>query len=174
MLKDYNRYRVLKIFLDSPTESFRIRELSRMSKLAPASVMNYLREFELGGLIKRFIKRRVPFYQALLDNERFKLFKKISIIYELDNSGLIEELWEKLAPDAIILYGSYAKGESVEESDIDLFIIGKEKEIKLEEFEEKLGKRVHIIFDEDVKNIPKELKNNLVNGYVLKGYFKLF
>ena len=83
-------------------------------------------------------------------------------------------LWDELSPKAIILYGSFAKGESLEESDIDLFVIGKERKIKLEEFEKKLGRKIHLMFDDNPKNIPNELKNNLINGVVLKGYFKVF
>lgn len=173
MFKKYNKYALLKIFLDSPTESFRLRELSRLAKIAPLSVTNYLKELENEGLIKKYKKRNIPFYLAERDNERFILYKKLSIIYELNESGLIDALWDKLSPDAIILYGSHAKGEAVEDSDIDIFIIGKEKEIKISEFEKRLDKKIHLMFEPDTKKIPKELKNNLINGIVLKGYLKL-
>src|SRR3989344_362525 len=172
MLKKYNRYKLMKLFLDNPTDSFRLRELSRLSGISPLSVMNYLKEFEKEELIKKYEKRKIPFYQALRDNEKFILYKKLSIIYELNESGLVNFLWEKLSPEAIILYGSHAKGESIETSDIDIFIIGKERMINLDEFEKKLGKTIHLIFNENVSKIPKELKNNLINGIVLKGYFK--
>lgn len=174
MLKNYNKYRILRIFLNSPTESFRLRELSKLSKISPLSVMNYLNGFESEGLIKKYRKRGVPYYQALRDDENFILYKKISIIYELHETGLIKELWNKTAPDAIILYGSYAKGEAIENSDIDLFIIGKEKKVNLEKFEKLLGKKMHIIFEKDFNNVSSELKNNLINGIILKGYLKVF
>lgn len=174
MFKNYNRYGLLKIFLDSPTESFRLRELSRLSKISPLSVLNYLKEFENGGLITKFEKRNIPFYRAVRDNEKFILYKKLSIIYELNESGLVSELWDILSPDAIILYGSHAKGESVEDSDVDIFIIGKEKEAALLEFERKINKKIHLMFESDIKKIPKELKNSLINGIILKGYLKIF
>jgi len=163
---------ILKIFLDSPTESFRLRELSRLSKLAPLSVSNYLKEFEKEGLIRRYEKRGIPFYKAERDNPDFIFYKKLSILYELHDSGVIDYIWEKLSPEAIILYGSYAKGESIENSDIDIFIIGKEKKIDLEKYEKKLNKKIHLMFESIPEKIPNELKNNLVNGIVLKGYFK--
>jgi len=174
MLNKYNRYKLLKVFMDSPTESFRLRELGRLSNLAPLSVRNYLEEFENEGMIRKFVKRGIPFYQAIRDNEKFILCKKISIFYELNESGLVDFLWNSLSPDAIILYGSHAKGEATEESDIDIFIIGKEREISIAEFEKKLGKRIHLMFERDIKKISKELSNNLINGIVLKGYLKVF
>jgi len=174
MLQKYNLYKLLKIFLDNPTESFRLRELSRLSKISPPSVINYLKDFEEKGLVKKYLKREIPFYQAVRDDEDFKHYKIISILSELHESGLIEFLWDKLSPEAIILYGSYAKGESVEGSDIDIFIIGREKKLELKNFEKKLEKVIHLMFIENPAKIPKELKNNLINGIVLKGYFKVF
>lgn len=171
MFNKNNRYKLLKIFLDSPLDSFRLRELSRISEISPASVINYLKEFGDEGLIKKYEKRGIPFYQAERDNEKFILYKKISILYELNESGLVDFLWDSLHPQAIILYGSYAKGESIENSDIDLFIVGKEKKILLEKFEKIFNKEIHLMFEENPKKIPKRLKSNLINGVVLKGYF---
>ena len=174
MLQKNNRYKLLKIFLFNPTEEFRLRELSRLSKISPPSVMAYLKEFEREELIKSFKKRGVPFYKSEIDGEKFREYKKISILFEINDSGLTDFLWDELSPRAIILYGSFAKGESLEESDLDLFIIGKERRLKLEKFEKKLGRKIHLMFEDNPKNIPNELKNNLINGIILKGYLKLF
>ncbi|SRR3989339_384221 len=171
MLEKYNRYILLKVFLDSPLDSFRLRELSRLSGISPASVVNYLKEFEKQGLIKKSEKRGIPFYQAQRESEDFIFYKKISILYEIKKSGLVDYLWDKIYPEAIILYGSHVKGESVEGSDLDIFIIGKEEKVSLDKYEEKLGREIHLMFKDDAKKIPKELKNNLINGVVLKGYF---
>ena len=174
MLNKYNRYKLLRLFLDSPTESFRLREIARLTKISPPSVINYLKEFEKDGLIQKRIKREIPFYTSMRDNSNFILYKKISILFELNDSGLIDYLWDKLSPEAIILYGSYSKGESIENSDVDLFILGKNKNIDLINFEKKLNKRLHILFKESTKEIPNELKNNILNGIILKGYIKVF
>src|SRR3989344_7143941 len=131
MLEKYNRYKVLRLFLDSPTESFRLREIARLTKISPPSVMNYLKEFEKDSLIKKQIKRNIPYYYAIRDSPDFMLYKKISIVFELNKTGLVDYLWDSLSPKAIILYGSFAKGESIENSDIDLFILGKERNIGL-------------------------------------------
>ena len=174
MLDKYNRYKLLKLFLDSPTESFRLREIARLTKISPPSVMSYLKEFENEGLVKKQIKREIPFYAAIRDSQDFILYKKISILFELNNVGLIDYLWDKLSPKPIILYGSFSKGESIENSDVDLFILGKDKNLELIDFEKKLNKKIHLLFKESVKEIPKELKNNILNGIILKGYITVF
>ena len=174
MLEKNNTYKLLKVFLDNPTDDFRLRELGRMAKISPASVISYLKEFEKKELVRKYEKRGNPFYKSERENADFIFYKKLSILYELHKSGIIDFLWEKLAPEAIILYGSYAKGEATENSDIDIFIIGKEKPLNIEEFEKRLEKEVHLMFDPEIKKIPKELKNNIINGIVLKGYLKIF
>jgi predicted nucleotidyltransferase len=174
MLENYNKYKILKIFLFNPSESFRLRELSRLTKISPPSVINYLGQFEKQGLIKIYKKTDIPFYKANPESEELSFFRKLAVLYELDKSKLVDYLWDNLAPEAIILYGSYAKAEFTEQSDIDLFIIGKEKPMNLNEFEKRLNAKVHLMFESDAKNIPEKLKNNLCNGVVLKGYFKVF
>ena len=174
MLEKYNRYTLLKLFLDSPTDSFRLREIARLTKISPPSVMSYLKEFEKEGLIKKQTKRDVPFYTAMRDSANFILYKKISILFELNKSGLVDYLWDGLSPEAIVLYGSFAKGESIENSDVDLFILGKEKNVGISEFEKKLNKRIHLFSKESLKEISHELKNNVLNGIIIKGYIKVF
>lgn len=174
MLQNYNLYKILKIFLDNPTESFRLRELSRLSKIAPPSVMNYLKNFEEQELIKKYEKRGIPFYQALRDNENFKIYKRLSILFELHESSLVDFLWDNLNPDAIILYGSCALGEDTEKSDIDLFIQAPEKNLNLKKYEKFLGKEINIFYEFKFSKLSNELKNNILNGIVLKGYIKVF
>ena len=87
------------------------------------------------------------------------------VFYEIEN---------KTNPDVIVLYGSASKGEDVEDSDLDLFIIAKEKPINLERFEKELNRKIHIIFENSLKRVSKEFLNNLINGIVLYGYLKVF
>jgi len=174
MLENYNRYKILKVFLDSPTESFGLREIARLSGISPPSVMNYLKQFEQKNLIRKEEKKGIPAYTSIRDSQNFIMYKKLSILYELNKSGLINHLWDAFAPDAIILFGSFARGESTESSDIDLFVLGKEIPVKIAHYEDLLGKKVHLLFNESVHKVPKELRNNIINGIVLKGYIKAF
>lgn len=173
MLKKYNTYRVLRVFLESPTESFGLRELSRISGLAPLSVMRYLKDFQKEELISRYEKNKIPFYRANRDNLNFVLYKKMSIYFEINNSGFVDFVWDNLAPKAIILFGSYARGESIETSDIDICVIGKENKVNLDNFEKTLNKKIHITFIENIKDTPTELRNNIINGTILRGYITL-
>ena len=77
-------------------------------------------------------------------------------------------------PQVIILFGSASKGEDLKESDIDLFIQSKEVKINLKPYENKLNKKINIFFNENFNNLSEELKDNIINGTILKGYLKVF
>ena len=71
------------------------------------------------------------------------------------------------------MYGSYLSGEDVEKSDIDLLIISKSKKtLKIEKFEKKLNRKIHIITEPKLNKLPEELKSEIINGLVLYGYLK--
>lgn len=174
MLQNYNKYKVLKVFLHHPTEQFRLRELSKISTVPPVSLNNYLASSIHEKLVKKYVKNKIPFYQAERDTEQFKFYQKISTLYELNQSGFIQALWEECSPEAIILFGSHSRGEAIESSDIDIAILGKKTSFRSEQYEKKLGKKIELHFYPTLSAIPKELRNNILNGCVLKGYIEAF
>lgn len=179
MLQNYNKWKVLKVFFENPVPKdagFQLREISRIASLATTSVKLYLNEMVDEGLIIR-TKHRLftyPVYQANFDSMEFKLLKKIDTIITLKESGLIEYLENQCLPDVIILFGSASKGEDIMESDIDLFLVSRERKLDLLDFETKLKRNISLLFSEDFGELSNELKNNIINGVILKGYLKVF
>ena len=179
MLQKDNRYKILRLFFEDPSPKgigFQLREISRKVAIAPTSVKKYLNELEKEGLIIN-TKHRIygyPVYYANRDSENFRFLKRMDTILKIKESGLLDYLAETCMPDAIILFGSASQGEDLKESDIDLFIMSKEEKIDLDKFEKKLNKKINLFFSEDFNKLSKELRNNLINGVILKGYLKVF
>jgi predicted nucleotidyltransferase/predicted transcriptional regulator len=178
MWKNYNKYRVLKVFFDDPlpqATGFQLRELSRKIKLAPKSVSIYLKKLEKEGLIKKE-KHRAQDYSLYYANRdsKFYLYKKLDLISSINEIGLLDYLYDQLMPECIILFGSASRGEDTKESDIDLFIQCNEKKLELSKFEKQLNRRMNIFYSETFNNLSGELKNNIINGVILKGYLKVF
>lgn len=104
--------------------------------------------------------------------------KVINIVYNLINAFEIADYLEKKLEifDAIIFFGSALMGEDIENSDFDFCIVGaREIEIDFEKIESKLNRKVSLLFVGDLEKLKKENKellNNLINGFVMKGYFK--
>jgi len=107
------------------------------------------------------------------DNHAVTWLKRADNIKQLYDSGLVQFLYDKLQGATIILFGSYVFGEDTINSDIDLAIIGYNKEIDLEMFEKILGRTININHYDSFKKIDKHLLNNILNGITLKGAVNL-
>ena len=174
MIQKCSVWRVFAVFAERPQKSFHIRELSKLINLSPTSVNIHLKKLEEDRLIVKETEGLYNSYRADFNNDYFRFYKKIHNMIQLRESGLIEELEDKIFPTAIVLFGSYMKGEDIETSDIDIFLMAREKKISVEKYEKILGRRIQFFFCTDVKKIPAELKNNILNGIVIYGYLKVF
>ena len=178
MLKKDNIRRVLEIFFDDPLPEgigFQLREISRKIGLAPKSVKLYLKELEKEGLIIKRPHRihKYPVYYANRDDDYFKFLKKLNIVLRIKESSLLDYIYEKCMPDVVILFGSASIGEDTKGSDIDLFLQSKEKKMDLRKYEKELNRRISLFFESNFDKLSSELKQNIINGYKLKGYLKV-
>lgn len=174
MIQKYSRYRVLTVFFREPRKIFHIREISRLVDLSQPSVTLHLKELEKENLILRVSEGLYGGYKANRENEMFRLLKMQNTILVLYKSGCISLLSEKVMPQVIILFGSAAKGEDIEQSDIDLFVEGMEADFDLKKFEKLQNRKISILFKEDFKELNKELKNNIANGIKLYGFLRAY
>jgi predicted nucleotidyltransferase len=115
-------------------------------------------------------KRKFPVYKANINSETYRKYKKIFNLIAIHESGLIEFLSDSLSPRSITLFGSYQRGEDTEDSDIDIFVECNKEAIKLDKFEDVLSRKIELHFKTDFQRYPDELKNNIINGIVLKGF----
>ena len=174
MIQNYSRYKLLQEFFDFPKKDFQVRELSRRIKLAQISVTNHLNLLLKETLIIKEKKHTYPSFRANIDNELFKLLKKQNLLFRMQTSGLLDMLEKEFKPNCIILFGSASRGEDTENSDIDLFVQSNESGIKLERYEKILNRKINLLFEPNIKNLNKELLNNIINGEKMYGYLKVF
>jgi len=174
MLQNYNKYRVLSLFFDSPQSNFYIRDIGRKLKLAVTSVTNYLIELTKDGFLIKTEKGLYPSYKANRDYENFTFYKKIHNLIKIRDSSLINYIEDNFLPNSIILFGSYSRGEDIETSDIDIFVESKGGKINVEKYEKMLNRKINIFFEDAFNKLSKELKNNIINGIKLDGYLKVF
>ena len=165
-LKDEKLDKVLEVFYEHPAQRFTVRGLAKKTKLPKSTVQNYLADLKK----KNFISLN----NRTLDNELFRIRKINYYIEKISKSGLISYLKKELNPSAIILFGSFRKGESIAESDIDLFIeTTSKKTLDLSKFERRLRHSIQLFQEKDIHNLPDRLFNNIINGIVLHGFVKV-
>lgn len=168
-----NAYKILELFIEFPTKEFSIRGIARHLNLSHATILKYINYLEKLGLIKKKEETLYPTYYANTENQKYKFYKRNRLVFKIMNSGLIDHVQKEVLPSSMILFGSGAKATFTEKSDIDIFIEAKEVPLDLTEYEKKLNRKINLLFEPNINNLSKELRNNLINGVVLCGFIKI-
>jgi len=162
--------KILEQFYQKPMKEFGVRELSKQIKLDTKTIMKYLKELTRKKIIKKHHKKGTfPHFEANRLSKTYKITKSNTIMNEIAQTGLFDELERKTKPKAITIFGSIQKGTYTQNSDIDIFIQAKEQKINLTKYEKKLKRNIQIIFEENLNNLPEGLKNNIISGNTISG-----
>lgn len=164
--------KIKEFLFEKPEIWFHIREIARALKISPNTVKSILSNLIKEKIIEKRILSNLFQVRANLDNENYKIEKKLYNLFSLYKSNLISYLDNYYSNPTIVLFGSYSRGEDISSSDIDIGIITPEKkQPSLENFERKLKRKINL-FLFTKKEISKEFFTNLINGIVLKGVLK--
>lgn len=173
--------KILELFFKEPQREFYVREIARNLKKSPTTISKYLKEYAKKELLVSELKLGHLLFKANTENRNFKQQKLNYNLSVINYSGLIEFLEEEFNfPNAIVLFGSFAKSENINRSDIDLLVVGQKKDIssdKLKKYESRLGHKIQLFVHskEELKKLKtknKELFQSWINGIVLYGYFE--
>lgn len=173
MLQKCSLWKVARVFFDEPTKQHTLKGVSIRSGLAHTSVKKHLKTLESEDVIYPGMdySRRTYFISSLKVTGKYKMYKQLDILERLHISGVMALLEKEFAPTAIILFGSASRGEDIEESDVDLFVQTSEsKQPDLRKFEHKLNRKIQLHLKKNIREYPKELQNNIVNGITLYGF----
>jgi len=125
------RKAILNLYFTNPERKFYLRELERILNFPVGTIRRELVKLEKLGLFQSEKKGNLKFYFL---NTSYPLFQEIKNIIN-KTSGipfLLKDILKDLKNIKIaFIYGSFAKGEEKNTSDIDLFIIGNTNETRL-------------------------------------------
>jgi len=125
------REELLALYFTNPNKKYYLRELERILGFSVGNIRRELIKLESMGLFLSENKGNLVYYYL---NQSFSLFKELkSIIFK--TSGISKMLQNVLGKfndiHQAFIYGSFAREEEREDSDIDLLIIGNVDEDKL-------------------------------------------
>lgn len=169
MLEKNNIKNLMEIIFDNPTKEFHIRELARKIGIAAPTVLLAVEVLKKYDFVSVYRKGNMKMVRASgsIAFIRAKRVRNIQRVYESGIIDYLNDLYEK--PRAIVLFGSFSRGDDIEKSDIDIAVVTKSsKEPNLEAFRKKLGRNVSI-HEIDINKVSKEFHNNIVNGIVMGG-----
>lgn len=138
---------LLALFFLNPEESYYLRQMERLLNASAGTLARELKRFAQEGLLEREARGKEVFYRL---NRSHPLYTEIKGIVE-KTRGIPVRLAEGLQPIKSIqqafLYGSFAKGTPVANSDIDLLLVGKETPASqklLKNLEAKFGRTLNV------------------------------
>ena len=162
----------LQAFFNDNYKRIHVREYARLQKISPPTASKLLKKFNKEKLLKQETDKQYIYYYANKDSELFMDFSRIYWKIALKDSGLIDYFIQETLSPVIILYGSLSKAEVKQDSDIDLAIFTvTKKELNIEKYEKRLKRKIQLMVFKDIDGANKELRNNILNGYRIEGYW---
>src|SRR5271157_838555 len=116
-----NSFKLLNVFLFKPDVQIHQNEVIRMSGLSKNTVMKLLDLFTREGMLKESRKGNLKLFSLA---EGHPAVKQLKILINVSELNIILKCFTGKGFEAY-LFGSAARGEDTENSDIDLLIIGK-------------------------------------------------
>ena len=176
MKRKDTKNKIKEYFFLNPTTKLRVRQIERHAKVFLPSVVRYTKELENEKILKKSQIANIRVYSADRISKQFLLEKRLFNIQQLFSSGLIPFLVEQLSNPTIVVFGSYSKGEDIEQSDIDIYVeFPSKKKVILDKFEKIFQKKIQIFICKNIQDVEnKELANNIVNGTTLNGFLEVF
>jgi len=169
----YNK--IITLLFERPSYRFHLREMARLAKVHPNSVKAALLALKKEGIAKVEKRKHLTEIFADLESKKFVRKKREFNFMSIYDLGIIEYLVELFDPESISVIGSYSRGEDTENSDIDIIIVKPLKKggkpAQLDEFEEKLKRKIHITIS-DYEEMSNEFYINLINGMLLHGHLE--
>jgi len=136
------REELLALYFTNPDKKYYLRELERILNFSVGNIRRELIKLESTGLFLSENKGNLVYYYL---NQSYPLFEELkSIIFKTSGAPkMLQNILEKFnSISQAFIYGSFAKGEEKEGSDIDLLIIGEVNEDKLIEVISKLERKL--------------------------------
>jgi predicted nucleotidyltransferase len=168
MIQKCSYGKVLEVFFKNPTEIQFIRQIGREIGLAQTSVRNQVNNLKKDRMIIDMETKPFNGLVANRDNDKFRFYKQaynFSSLFDLK-----QEIVSSLHPRAILIFGSYSRGEDIEESDIDIIILSKvKKDLSIKKFEKKLSRNINAMIVSDLNKLDEDIRKNVINGWVIYG-----
>lgn len=148
MLMDWLRkfvgFRVLEFFLTHSSLEIYLNELARHLEIARGSAKSYCDALVDEGLILESSKGNLRLFRLNRDDFAVREMMKAYYLLKLKHLG-IERLAEGCT--SLAIYGSFARGDIDERSDLDLLVIGEDGSVdrdKVLKLQDSLGKEVQL------------------------------
>lgn len=135
---------MIEFFLNHPSLEIHLNELARSLEIARGSAKSYCDAFVNEGLILESSKGNLRLFRLNRDDFAVREIMKAYYLLNLKHLG-IEHLAQGCT--SLAIYGSFARGDIDERSDLDLLVIGEDGSVdrdKVLKLQDTLGREVQL------------------------------
>ena len=144
-----SRIKILELLFLNPTGEFHLREISRLVHVSAPYVKREMANLVALGLVLMRSQGNLTLYRLNRDSVIVEELKRIFLKTESFGRFIRDSLGEVGEIRFALIYGSFAKGEEAEKSDVDLLVVGDVDERRMlgvmEKVEEHTGREVNYI-----------------------------
>ena len=114
---------ILAFLCQHPQQPFYSSEIAEKTALSKGGINQSLHALAEQGVVQTEKKGRMIFYSVDLKSPLIRQYKVLQNIAALE--AIVRKL--KSLTERVVLFGSCARGEDTQESDIDLLVVGRDK-----------------------------------------------
>jgi predicted nucleotidyltransferase len=144
-----SRVKILEFLFLNPSGEFHLREISRQTGVSAPYVMREMANLVALGLVSKRSQGNLVLFRLNRDSVIVEELKRIFLKTESFGRFIRDSLGEVGDIRFALIYGSFAKGEEAEASDIDLLVVGDVDERRMldvvEKVEVRTGREVNYI-----------------------------
>ena len=163
---------LLERFFNEPTKHWRFKEL-RSVGLPDNKISRWLKKFTTEHLIQKITPEgKLPYYISNYEHPNYQNRKRLFMQAKLYESGFLNHLTSLEGARTVILFGSLVRGDWHKDSDIDLFIFGRDDNLEQATYEQKLGREIQIFTcknNEELRSFNNALLLSIIKGDIIKG-----
>ena len=170
-----NGLQIISLFTNGFDREYYIREVEKLLKISPRTAQLILEDLENKGIIESKVRGKIKSYKLKineLSNRYLTFVEQYKSIAFMEKNLLVKEVIEKISPfiNGIgIIFGSYAKGISNKESDLDIFVVGDYEKEETKKVSRNFGIEISIKCY-PLKTFEKNVNQDILIKEVLKSH----
>ena len=161
---------IVNLFYNESAKQWHFTEIVQQAKISKKQASLWLRKLTKESVIAHVKpKGKMPYFKANFNNPHYQDRKRLYSLALFYRSGLLINLQNART---VIIFGSFSRYDWHSNSDVDLFIYGKNKGLDTKTYKRRLKRDISIFTYSslaEMRSIRSGLMKNIIDGYVVKG-----
>ena len=165
--------KILELFFNSSMKPWHFDEIVKKVKMSRSIVLKWLNKLQKEDVIRRIKEKgKMPYFISDFESPGYRNKKRLYALNKFYDAGFLNHLMSLKKAKTIVLFGSFARADWYNESDIDIFIYGDDEGFNPHVYQSRLQRNIQQFVAKNTKDLKKFTPGfiqNLTQGYIVKG-----